>query len=248
MIIQPTSPTGIDFFLPQIHNIWEKNYNSKNTSCSSTDFHIDHYFWCDIFIIQDWNKINPYFFKTSNDTSRLICTHACKWNCKWTVISFGDINKSCWKSLQFEQFVFDSKNQEQTLVVVVFYCFNSKNDTETKATEASEVYLLLNPFVISITPSSSGNENHKNASQEVTAGSGFGITWAHSRMSTQRDSTASNRSIWTSFVSSSGILYPAVLMRSKTCMPSVMPPISSRFNPKLSARWRQVFTMAFSVL
>lgn len=37
-------------------------------------------------------------------------------------------------------------------------------------------------------------------------------------------------------------------MRSNSCSPSVMPPISSRLSPKLSARWRHVFTTAFSEL
>lgn len=68
------------------------------------------------------------------------------------------------------------------------------------------------------------------------------------RISKHSASTTSNLSIWTSRASRSGMLYPAVLTRSKSCMPSVIPPISSRFNPKLSARWRHVLTSAFSAL
>lgn len=68
------------------------------------------------------------------------------------------------------------------------------------------------------------------------------------RTSAQSDSTASNLSICTRRVRRSGMLYPAVLTLSKSWRPSLIPPISSRFSPKLSARCLQVFTTAASLL
>lgn len=51
-----------------------------------------------------------------------------------------------------------------------------------------------------------GSAGPRQACQDVPAGSGAGIACAHSRMSAHKDSTASNRSICTSLVSSSGML------------------------------------------